>query len=193
MTFRTPLLGAAGQYACCAALGVALGIWEKDLDIESALGALESMTIEQGRLQPRQLRRGAVLIDDAYNANPASMRDSIDVAAGLAQGDRRLVLVLGEMRELGAQSVQEHRRVGEHVARIRPALLVAVGGDARHCAEVAFSSGISSLFVKDAASAIGPVVEGVGDRDVILVKGSRGVALESVVRSLEAWGEEQGS
>jgi UDP-N-acetylmuramoyl-tripeptide--D-alanyl-D-alanine ligase len=134
------------------------------------------------------------MIDDAYNANPASMGDSIEVAAALAAEEgRSLTLVLGEMRELGAQSEREHRLVGEQVARLRPGLLVAVSGDAKHYAQVAASSGVSSVFVPDAAGAVGPLLEGVGDRDVILVKGSRGVALEGVIRSLEAWGEEEGS
>lgn len=189
-----PLLGGAGVYASSAALAVALAICGDDRDLESAARGLGNLRAELGRLRPRALARGAVVIDDAYNANPASMRDSIEVAAELAaQQGRSLTLVLGEMRELGAQSEREHRRVGEQVARVRAGLLVAVCGDAKHYAQAASSAGVSSVFVPDASRAVGPLLEGVGDRDVILVKGSRGVALEGVVRSLNAWGEEPGS
>jgi UDP-N-acetylmuramoyl-tripeptide--D-alanyl-D-alanine ligase len=189
-----PLLGGAGVYASSAALAVALAVSGDDRDLASAVRGLGNLRAELGRLRPRPLARGAVMIDDAYNANPASMGDSIEVAAALAAEEgRSLTLVLGEMRELGAQSEREHRLVGEQVARLRPGLLVAVSGDAKHYAQVAASSGVSSVFVPDAAGAVGPLLEGVGDRDVILVKGSRGVALEGVIRSLEAWGEEEGS
>lgn len=189
-----PLLGGAGVYASSAALAVALAVCGDDRDLESAARGLGNLRAELGRLRPRTLARGAVVIDDAYNANPASMRDSVEVAAELAaQQGRSLTLVLGEMRELGAQSEREHRLVGDQVARVRPGLLVAVCGDAKHYAQVASASGVPSVFVPDVAQAVGPLLEGVGDRDVILVKGSRGVALEGVVRSLNAWGEEQGS
>jgi UDP-N-acetylmuramyl pentapeptide synthase len=95
------------------------------------------------------------------------------------------------MRELGMHSEREHRRVGEQVGRVRPSVFVAVGGDARFMAEAARESGVGAVHVADAAGAVGPVLEAVGDKDVILVKGSRGVALERVVRALEAWGEGQ--
>ncbi len=191
---NVPLLGGAGVYASSAALAVALAVCGDDRDLESAVRGLGALRAELGRLRPRPLARGAVVIDDAYNANPASMRDSIEVAAALAAEEgRSLTLVLGEMRELGAQSELEHRLVGQHVARLRPGLLVAVCGDAKHYVQEASLSGVPSVFVPDAGKAVGPLWEGVGDRDVILVKGSRGVALEGVIRSLDAWGEEKGS
>lgn len=185
-----PLLGAAGIYASAAALAVAWAVCGDDVDLEAAAKGLRGLRAESGRLRPRTLGRGSIVIDDAYNANPASMRDSIDVAAKLA-GDlgRRLVLVLGEMRELGAQSEREHRRVGEQVAGLKPGVLIAVGGDARLFAE-ATTDGLSE-FVPDAETAAGRVLDAVGEQDVILVKGSRGIALERVVAALDAWGEKQ--
>ena len=188
-----PLLGAAGVYATTAALAAAWAVCGQDVDWDRALQGLRGLCAESGRLRPRTLGRGAVVIDDAYNANPASMRDSIDVAAKMAsEHGCRLTLVLGEMRELGVHSEREHRRVGEQVGRVGPSVFVAVGGDARFMAEAARESGVGAVHVVDAASAVGPVLEAVGDKDVILVKGSRGVALERVVRALEAWGEGQG-
>ncbi|PIE05909.1 MAG: UDP-N-acetylmuramoylalanyl-D-glutamyl-2, 6-diaminopimelate--D-alanyl-D-alanine ligase, partial [Sorangium cellulosum] len=188
-----PLLGDAGIYAASAALAVAWAVLGDSIDLQRAANGLKALRVESGRLRPRELQNGAIVIDDAYNANPASMRDSIQVAAYLAKDSgRKLTLVLGEMRELGTQSEGEHRRVGEQIAGLRPDLLVATAGDAYHFANVASKAGVHCEFAKDAAQATDRVLSGVGDNDVILVKGSRGVALEQVVAALDVWGAGQG-
>jgi len=94
------------------------------------------------------------------------------------------------MRELGAQSEAEHRRVGAQVAQAGAARVLAVGGDARIVAEVAKGAGIVAEFCPDAEDAIERLREMVGEADMVLVKGSRGVALERVVAALEICGRE---
>lgn len=189
---RVPLLGAAGLYATGAAIAAGWALAGAEFDLARAAEGLGDLRAEAGRLRPRRLAAGAILIDDAYNANPASMRDSIDVAAKIAAEEKRgLTLVLGEMRELGSQSEREHRVVGAQVSSVRPGLLVAVGGDAKWIAEVAIASGVRTEIAPNSAEAVDRVLAGVGAGDVVLVKGSRGVALERVVAALDAWGEGQ--
>ena len=187
-----PLLGAAGLYASAAALAVALGRQGAGSDLHEAGASLTRLRAEAGRLRPRKLQWGGLVIDDAYNANPASMVDSVRVAAELAAGEgRRLVLVLGEMRELGRQSEAEHDAIGKLVGELAPARLVAVAGNARRIAQVAEAAGVHATFVPDAGAAVPLLLQDVTEHDVVLVKGSRGVALERVVNALDALGEER--
>ena len=135
-----------------------------------------------------------MIIDDAYNANPASMRDSIEVAATLASDlNRRLILVLGEMRELGVHSEREHHVVGDQLVGLRPGHTIAVGGSAKLFADAASSASLPCSFAADANEAAKLLLEVIDETDVVLVKGSRGIALERVVAALDVWGEGQDS
>jgi UDP-N-acetylmuramoyl-tripeptide--D-alanyl-D-alanine ligase len=96
------------------------------------------------------------------------------------------VLVLGEMRELGAQSGSEHARVGEAVGGCRAAALVAVAGDAAAFVEPARAGGVDACFAEDASAALPLVLERLQAGDVVLVKASRGVRAERVVEGLLA-------
>lgn len=182
----TPLGGASGALATVAALAAIDALEERPLGRAEIEGALASAARElAGRLMPRALSSGLWLIDDSYNANPASCRSSIATAKEVAVAlGRRLVLVLGEMRELGAVSVAEHGALGE-VAAENGDLIVAVGGDARHVSEVAAGRGVDAVFAVDAEEAAEIVSARVLPTDVVLVKGSRGVRTESVVAALE--------
>jgi UDP-N-acetylmuramoyl-tripeptide--D-alanyl-D-alanine ligase len=134
-----------------------------------------------GRLRALEVRTGLLVIDDTYNANPASMRAAIETAAEFAHDrNARLHLVLGEMRELGANSEPEHRELGTFAARFDGASLIAVGGDARFVAD-AVDGG---HFVESAASVLDWLAPRLGDQDVVLVKGSRGIRTEQVVEGL---------
>jgi UDP-N-acetylmuramoyl-tripeptide--D-alanyl-D-alanine ligase len=188
---RVPLLGDAGVYAAGAALAVAMALVGDDLDLTGPAAALRGVRAEAGRLRPRTLHTGAVLVDDAYNANPASMADSIRVAGMLAaQLGRSLALVLGEMRELGPASLVEHAKVGRQVASSGAAWVVAVAGDASLVARQAAEAGIDAEFGASADDAIELVRRRLSPHDVVLVKGSRGVALDRVIRALESREEE---
>jgi UDP-N-acetylmuramoyl-tripeptide--D-alanyl-D-alanine ligase len=188
---RSALLGEAGAYAVAAALGVAVAAGARD-GLEQVAARVEAVRGEAGRLRARALGSGTLLLDDCYNANPASMAASIDAAAELARSlDRPLVLVLGEMRELGAEAEAEHDRLGEIAACSGASRLVAVGGRARRTCERAGSLGLESAFSPDARHAARRVLDSVSSSDVVLVKGSRGVALERVVEALGGAGEEE--
>jgi UDP-N-acetylmuramoyl-tripeptide--D-alanyl-D-alanine ligase len=138
---------------------------------------------ETGRLRLVKLEGDIVVLDDSYNANPPSMASSIAVASGIAQRrNSRLVLVLGEMRELGELSEREHRLLGTRLGGVSQ--LVAVAGDAKWLHESAVTARVRSEFCATAELAAECVESILKPRDVVLVKGSRGVKLETVVQRL---------
>jgi UDP-N-acetylmuramoyl-tripeptide--D-alanyl-D-alanine ligase len=184
---ETPLLGHAGALSTIAALCVADRLAPQPLDPEHFSSALARGTAESGRLTARALADGSVLIDDSYNANPASVESSLIAAAEIAKArGSRLIVVLGEMRELGPTSSAEHAAVGEVIARSGAAVLVAVSGEAARFVPAARAAGIEATFANDAQAAI-EVLRSLRRRgDVVLVKASRGVGLERVASALES-------
>jgi UDP-N-acetylmuramoyl-tripeptide--D-alanyl-D-alanine ligase len=132
--------------------------------------------------------RGLTIVDDSYNASPASMRAALDLLGGLPG---RHVAVLGEMRELGDQHEAGHRDVGAAAAGLD--LLVVVdggpGGAAAGIADGARDAGLAPeriVVAADAVDAVGKVRAHASAGDVVLVKASRGVELERVVDGLAA-------
>ena len=125
------------------------------------------------------------MLDDTYNANPASVLASVRAAQELAAARRGgLVLVVGEMRELGAVSETEHARVGAELGDSGARALIAVGGDAIHYVEPAQAGGIEAIFAEDAQSGLELAKSRVEPGDVVLVKASRGIRAERIVNGL---------
>ena len=186
--FQVGTLGDAGAYAACAALTAVETLLGREVPAETCSRAFASaLASEAGRLCPVELTGGILLLDDTYNANPESVESSIKTARQLA--DQRkvdLVLVLGEMRELGALSPGLHRQVGEAAAAQKPALLVAVAGDAQLLGEAARAQGTHSEFAPDADAAAELLLQRLVGPAVVLVKASRGVRAEKVVERLIA-------
>lgn len=183
---ESPLLGDAGALAVAAALAVVEALTARSMSAERLAAALAPLaSVSDGRLAASTLADGTVVIDDSYNANPASMRSSIATAAELARREgRRLVLVLGEMRELGSLAGEEHAAIGDAVAATGAAHVIAVSGEASRIAERARERSIDAEFVPDASAAVPRALASVRAGDLVLVKGSRGVATERVVRAL---------
>ena len=123
---------------------------------------------------------GVVVVDDCYNANPLSMRAALDDLAAQSPPGRRIA-VLGDMLELGPDERRLHREVGAHAAASGVDVLVTVGGLAR---EMGPSFDGPVVAVADAAAAAEAVRELVRPGDLVLVKASRGVALEAVTGAL---------
>ena len=131
-----------------------------------------------------QLADGVLIVNDCYNANPVSMRAAIDDLAARAdkRGARRMVAVLGDMRELGPQAAHFHRQVGARAADAGISLVVAVG---EHAGDYALGHGGETREAADAEQAAALVPGLIEPGDIVLVKGSRGVGLERVTRALE--------
>jgi UDP-N-acetylmuramoyl-tripeptide--D-alanyl-D-alanine ligase len=187
-SFATRLLGMPGAHAAMAAISVADVVTGALVPEERLQSFFAQVTIgEAGRLRTVELADGSLLIDDTYNANPASVRAAIEVASELARlREARLVLVLGEMRELGHLSLREHQALSGAVQASGAAALLAVAGDAQSLAIATKSSSISSEFVSNTEQAMERCSQLVQPGDVILCKGSRGVGLDRLVAHLVA-------
>jgi UDP-N-acetylmuramoyl-tripeptide--D-alanyl-D-alanine ligase len=133
-----------------------------------------------------ELPGGGLLINDAYNANPVSMRAALAYLADRA-GDRRRVAILGDMAELGPGAPSFHREIGEAAARNGVQALVAVGELARGYLEGATGVPVAH-WVADVPAAVVAAREVVEPGDCVLVKASRAAGLETVAEALAAVG-----
>jgi UDP-N-acetylmuramoyl-tripeptide--D-alanyl-D-alanine ligase len=128
------------------------------------------------------------VVNDAYNANPASMAAAIDALVAIGdRGGRRTVAVLGEMLELGSTAAEAHLALGRLVAEAGVDVLVTVGAVAGGIAEGAAAvPGWSGTALPTAGrdQALATVRENVAAADVVLVKASRGAALEHIADDL---------
>jgi UDP-N-acetylmuramoyl-tripeptide--D-alanyl-D-alanine ligase len=163
----------------------------------AAVGAvlgLPGAVIAQGlsRFRPAAMRsqvfvsHGITIINDCYNANPASMKAAVQLLAQRGEG-RKKIAVLGDMLELGADTVSLHREVGAFVAQHGIDQLIACGTLGRSLAEGAERAGFDQdkiVLAPDAQAAAAAVKEIVKPGDVVLAKASRGMKLEQVVYAL---------
>lgn len=143
------------------------------------------------RMELSELPGGVLVVNDAYNANPDSVRAALQALADLAGGRRRCWLVLGEMAELGSAGPAAHAEVGRQAAEFGVSRLVAVGNAAQPAAESARAAGVDSCLVADAAAAASALRGRLRAGDVVLVKGSRAAGLESVAEALGAPGADR--
>ncbi|MEW6271976.1 MAG: UDP-N-acetylmuramoyl-tripeptide--D-alanyl-D-alanine ligase [Thermodesulfobacteriota bacterium] len=185
--WRVPLLGAPA--ACAAAFAVATAT-EIGLDAGAIQRGLDAVVAVSHRLVPLTHPRLPIFVlDDSYNSNPASCRAAIDTAVALARGGDRLLLVLGDMLELGEATAAAHREVGAEIARRAPgATLIAVGAHARGLAEEARRHRVvvhESAGADGAADIVTRLVAD-GAPVTVLAKGSRGIGLDRVVDRLMA-------
>jgi UDP-N-acetylmuramoyl-tripeptide--D-alanyl-D-alanine ligase len=191
LAVRWPLLGRPGAYALAAGVAAAEAVADAPLGARAIEAACERITLgEPGRLVPVALANGAVVLDDTYNANPASLESSVATAAEIARArGGRLLLVLGEMRELGDDSPRLHREAGATLVDFGADEVVAVSGDARWLLEPFERAGVRCTFAPDSAAAAARLTGQIAARDVVLVKASRGVRAETIVSALiEAYG-----
>jgi UDP-N-acetylmuramoyl-tripeptide--D-alanyl-D-alanine ligase len=179
---RVPVrLQVPGEHAVSNALAAAASGYALHVpvdDIAAALGAFAPVT---GRMVLRPGRKGSTVIDDTYNASPAAVEAALAVL--LAERDRPRLAVLGDMLELGDAAVEAHRRIGAAAAGAD--LLVAVGEMAGEIRAGALGAGMPPDHVAEAAvDDVAALVEPRLDDALVLVKASRGVALEKVVAAL---------
>ena len=168
-----------------AAASVALQCGMPLPDVAAALSAAGPRS--RWRMEVTDRPDGVTVINDAYNANPESMRAGLDALVAVAGRHRRSFAVLGGMAELGDDSEQEHRSVGQAVARLGIARLIAVGEAARPLADGADLEGSwagRSGWVPDADAALELIRRELAPGDVVLVKASRSVGLEVLADAL---------
>jgi UDP-N-acetylmuramoyl-tripeptide--D-alanyl-D-alanine ligase len=177
---KLPLLGRHSVHTAlaAAAAGLLLGLgWDAIVD-----GLRDESA--QLRLLAVPSASGATLIDDTYNASPASSLAALNL---LAELDGRRIVVLGDMLELGAIEEQAHRVVGRRVAEVAD-LLITVGRRARWIADEARISGMAAgrvTMLETNAEAIDMLGGLMQSSDKVLIKGSRGAAMEAIVAALQ--------
>ena len=177
---RVPMLGRHSVHTALRATAVGL---VEGLTWQEIVYGLQSAQ-SQLRLVAVQGPDGCLLLDDTYNAAPASVTAALNL---LAELEGRKVAVLGDMLELGEYEERGHRMVGARAAAVAEAL-VTVGPRARWIAEEALRAGLPSagvLAFDDVGAAIEHLRRAVREGDVVLVKGSRGMHMDQIVAALE--------
>ena len=176
---RSPIFGTHLVEPLLAALGGALAL---GLDLQACAQGLSRLRRTGLRGDVYRLRDDIVVYDDSYNASPAAVAAVLRYASQQARRQgRRLVAVLGGMFELGAGARAYHREVGRLAEEVGVDLLVCVGDEARWYAE-AFSG--KTLSYEDATTASADLEENLHSGDYVVVKGSRGVGLDTLTCKL---------
>jgi UDP-N-acetylmuramoyl-tripeptide--D-alanyl-D-alanine ligase len=178
-----PVLGAHQvlNALAAAAVGVAMHV-----PVAAIIAGLQSYHGMYGRMMVRRGVGGVTLIDDTYNASPQSMRAALQCLGHTRAAGRRLA-VLGDMLELGARGPALHTEVGVLVAQSGVQELITVGPLAQHIAQGAQGAGMSTACIhmttqpEDAVALLRSLRRA---GDVMLLKGSRGMAMERLVRDL---------
>jgi len=185
---RPVSIGALGRLAVHNALAAAAAGLAAGMGLDELLpGLAEASTAPHRSVVIRA--GGAVIMDDAYNAAPGSVRAALELLAGLPG---RRIAVLGELRELGSAHSAGHRAVGEAAGDVLDLLVVVDGGPGGAAEGIAVGARAAGLApdrviaVPDAAAAVEVLRGRLGPGDIVLVKASRGVELERVVDGLVA-------
>lgn len=179
-------LGVPGRHNIYNALAAASVGLEMGIDIDAILMGLQDARSGAMRMQSFETASGVTIINDAYNANPTSMRAAIETLAGMRSARQRIA-VLGDMAELGSLTELAHFRLGEELAREPIDFLVTVGPRASRIADGARAEGMAEDFMRvcsTADEAYERVLEFAEPGDVVLVKASRVMGLERVVEGI---------
>ncbi len=174
------LLGRHNVANALAAAALATGF---GIDPGVIARGLATVAPEPGRLQPRRLASGALLLDDSYNANPASVMAAVAAAAELGAP---VWLVLGDLAELGRESAVWHRRIGKETRELGGVRLLALGEMA---AEAAAEFGPGGMAFDSVVALLRELESGMEQAATIVVKGSRAARMDRVVTALGGRGD----
>jgi UDP-N-acetylmuramoyl-tripeptide--D-alanyl-D-alanine ligase len=183
-----------GEHHVSNALAAAAVAHELGMSADEIARALsEAGSLSHWRMEVTERPDGVTVVNDAYNANPESMRAALRALAAMGKG-RRTWAVLGQMAELGDEALAEHDAVGRLAVRLNVGKLVAVGGREASWLQLGAynegSWGEESVHVSDAQAAVDLLRSELRPGDVVLVKASRSVGLERVALALLADGTE---
>ncbi|WP_088288963.1 UDP-N-acetylmuramoyl-tripeptide--D-alanyl-D-alanine ligase [Kineosporia sp. A_224] len=181
-----------GEHHVANALAAAAVAIELGLPVADAAQALSGATAaSRWRMEVHERADGVTVVNDAYNANPDSVRAALEALVAMGRGDavgaRRTWAVLGEMKELGDDSAAEHETAGRLAVRLGVSRLVAVGDPAAPYAQGAAAAGApdgAAVGVPDADAALDLLRDALQPGDVVLVKASRSVGLDRLATRL---------
>ena len=180
MDIHMPLIGSHNVYNALAAIAVGrvLGLTEHQL--QKGLSEYRGMPMRQELIHLGEY----TFINDAYNANPASMSESLKSLALLTKG--RKIAVLGGMLELGDWTVREHEKIGAEAAELGLDALITMGSPASYIADAARKNGLGAVYTaQDHAGAADCLRQIIQPGDTVLLKGSRGFAMEKILPYFE--------
>ncbi|MDZ7830881.1 MAG: UDP-N-acetylmuramoyl-tripeptide--D-alanyl-D-alanine ligase [Desulfobacterales bacterium] len=174
-----------GRYMLANALAAAAASFTMGVSIEAIKAGIEAFRPVAGRMAHTETRSGVHVIDDAYNANPGSMKAAIDALSTL-KGGHGAILVAGDMLELGEASAEMHEEIGRAAAADGIDQLYLTGSFARYTANGAVSGGMpeQAVFVGSKSEILEKLSEAVSPGDWVLVKGSRTTGMEQIVQML---------
>lgn len=174
---RAPLPGRHSVYACLAAAATALTEGLSLDQVAEGLGSIEA----ESRIKIVKTAAGATVLDDSYNASPASVKAALDL---LGEMPGRRIAVLADMLELGAEEEPGHKEVGSY-AYGHADELITIGDRMAFAADAAREAGLQQVHhYADKASALAHLQARAGHDAYLLVKGSRGMALEDLIEAL---------
>jgi len=180
-------LGLLGEHQVSNALAAATVALELGVPLDVVARTLSAARPRsRWRMELHERADGVTVINDAYNASPESMRAALKTLVEVGK-DRRTWAVLGEMRELGADTVAEHDAIGRLAVRLDVNRLVVVGSGARTMflgAGLEGSWDNEAMFVDDVAGAVTVLRQELVPGDVVLVKASRAAGLERVAEAI---------
>ena len=166
-------------YAALAALVVADVL---HINIIEAVNDIADVVTSPGRMRLLEGKNDVLVIDDTYNASPKAMKAAIETL-GSAPAQRR-VAVLGDMRELGKRSQKEHQKVARYVKENDVHTIFYVGKEMHNAFIISKEEQKECYHFNESSEAISKVTSYVEQGDIVLVKGSRGIHMEKVVRAI---------
>ena len=181
-------LSARGNFMVTNALAAAATAYLAGLSINQIKAGLESFRPAAGRMNILQTPDGIHIIDDTYNANPESMRATINTLKAASAGNRAIV-VSGDMLELGEHAESMHKQIGALAAASGIAKLYVTGNFSEAVATGARQAKMSAenIFSGSKDDIIEGLKQTLKPGDWVLIKGSRGMAMEDIVNALKRW------
>ena len=177
--FEIPMLGRHNVLNALAAIAVGVSVGLKADEIRKGFSKLSKTKMRFEIVE----KNGLHIINDAYNASPASMRAAIQTTAEMSTG--RKIAVLGDMLELGDISEKAHREVGTELVKYKFDILITFGKLGKFIANGAKDAGLNRVYTTDtheeAANCLLKVLQ---EGDTILVKGSRGMKMEKIIEQI---------
>lgn len=177
--------GRQNVFNALAAAGAALLL---DRPVEQIVKGLQAFSGLSGRFKVSQLNRRILLVDDTYNANPSSLKTSLEALSGIRRPGAGIVVGLGEMLELGNHTAAAHMEAGRRVAELQPEYFLVLGDHAVEMIAGALKTGLPQdrvAEVKTPAEMQSSIESQLEPGALIFLKGSRKMGLEKVVQGLQ--------
>ena len=178
-------LKVTGDFFIIDALGaISIGI-SCGIPMETNIKAIEKFTPVKGRFYVTKGPYDSLLIDDTYNANPTSLEAGLKAASDMRRNNNRLIVVLGDMLELGQESIALHKKAGQLIADIKTDLLITLGSYSEYVSYGAKDKGLTNTVgFADHNEIADYLLANIHQGDIVFVKGSRGMGMEKVLDKL---------